>query len=98
MVRLKDRKGYIKRGNRINFNSTMVRLKADQVDLRFAVTREFQFHYGTIKSALPLLDYITSGTFQFHYGTIKRVKANVKKCMRLPHFNSTMVRLKAVLG
>ena len=21
--------------------------------------------------ALPLLDYITSGTFQFHYGTIK---------------------------
>ena len=24
-----------------------------------------------LKDALPLLDYITSGTFQFHYGTIK---------------------------
>ena len=34
----------------------------------------FQFHYGTIKSALPLLDYVTSGVFQFHYGTIKSGK------------------------
>ena len=33
----------------------------------------FQFHYGTIKSELPLYPRYASMLFQFHYGTIKSI-------------------------
>ena len=54
----------------------------------------FQFHYGTIKSDLKLLQEKTYLLFQFHYGTIKRKQYETYSTI-VPNFNSTMVRLKA---
>ena len=55
-----------------NFNSTMVRLK-EYKGAELAAKIAFQFHYGTIKSALHRLFVCTGILFQFHYGTIKSI-------------------------
>ena len=56
----------------------------------------FQFHYGTIKSidtrGYPYVEI----AFQFHYGTIKSFMKLYIYIIIILHFNSTMVRLKAV--
>ena len=48
----------------------MVRLKDTEEHNRF-VKHQFQFHYGTIKSALRCYSALAYRLFQFHYGTIK---------------------------
>ena len=79
MVRLKDK---VTRGSlvyfRSYFNSTMVRLKAGREYRNDSAIDEFQFHYGTIKRMLGVLQGIQSMVFQFHYGTIKRENGNRK--------------------
>ena len=70
----------------------MVRLKVLHLNIQ-GITRLFQFHYGTIKSASFRLNIHLSLPFQFHYGTIKRISRFI--CANpLRDFNSTMVRLK----
>ena len=55
---------------------------------------EFQFLYGAIKSTYKNL-YSPRGTqFQFLYGAIKSITGNTL-FVQAPHFNSSMVRLKA---
>ena len=71
----------------------MVRLKDHALPLLDYIT-SFQFHYGTIKSDLKLLQEKTYLLFQFHYGTIKRKQYETYSTI-VPNFNSTMVRLKA---
>ena len=73
----------------------MVRLKAVEFHgvCRLVV---FQFHYGTIKSGIQIAMCGIWG-FQFHYGTIKR-QDRQNSLQGLLHFNSTMVRLKALRG
>ena len=70
MVRLKGRKVLYPRLIQYNFNSSMVRLKAkESMDTpRFAL---FQFLYGAIKSAKPLIKAAKVALFQFLYGAIK---------------------------
>ena len=77
---------------RINFNSTMVRLKGTGtcVSGRFTL---FQFHYGTIKRKSRNTLACFTSTFQFHYGTIKS-NATIEYQGSSTNFNSTMVRLK----
>ena len=48
----------------------MVRLKELQ-EMQAAGYEIFQFHYGTIKRALSVLQSLQGLAFQFHYGTIK---------------------------
>ena len=48
----------------------MVRLK-ERACAGLREQDQFQFHYGTIKSA-DRGDYAAYNVFQFHYGTIKR--------------------------
>ena len=75
------------------FNSTMVRLK-DEGAAKFLLKNSFQFHYGTIKRVIMQKITKVRKIFQFHYGTIKRILL-IAGCCELPHFNSTIVRLKA---
>ena len=74
------------------FNSSMVRLKG--YCLHFSrVSRRFQFQYGTIKSARGEWYAKMIQKFQFQYGTIKS-SFEAHRISPLPHFNSSMVRLK----
>ena len=54
MVRLKEEKAEELNTYCLNFNSTMVRLKADTVVAPLACGVAFQFHYGTIKRRVKL--------------------------------------------
>ena len=74
----------------------MVRLKVAEA-MGVAINAAlFQFHYGTIKSALFVKDYLDDPEFQFHYGTIKSIRYGFLRHGR-GYFNSTMVRLKAIV-
>ena len=57
--------------SRIYFNSTMVRLKAEDARCIARYTVKFQFHYGTIKRLIRPFNTRSLSKFQFHYGTIK---------------------------
>ena len=70
----------------------MVRLKDGSSFTELGI-RQFQFHYGTIKSTLPEYFRRKLYSFQFHYGTIKRRGTSILP-KRIAYFNSTMVRLK----
>ena len=54
-----------------SFNSTMVRLKDSSGFLIIELAYTFQFHYGSIKGAIPLAYIYDINKFQFHYGSIK---------------------------
>ncbi len=56
----------------------------------------FQFQYGSIKSAVKLIDWYLNPQFQFQYGSIKREYEIKKKPLKVG-FNSSMVRLKGAL-
>ena len=71
MVRLKARFQRISKLTKANFNSTMVRLKGELLPVWWQFLLPFQFHYGTIKSALCCYSALAHPVFQFHYGTIK---------------------------
>ena len=68
---IKSIRGIYVLANVRDFNSTMVRLKADMTQTD-SVRNEFQFHYGTIKRTQLTRRLNVAGLFQFHYGTIKR--------------------------
>ena len=55
-------------------------------------TTVFQFHYGSIGSAIELIKNGANFKFQFHYGSIGSC-AIVACCIAFDNFNSTMVRL-----
>ena len=57
------------------------------------ITSQFQFHTGTIKSAISSLVYMPTFKFQFHTGTIKR-KGRGSRSGDYRYFNSTLVRLR----
>ena len=66
----------------------------DSVPVGMAISRrsKFQFHFGTTDSR-----YILNGTFhprrfQFHFGTTDRLVSQ-SEWVRVPGFNSTLVRL-----
>ncbi len=54
-----------------HFNSTMVRLKVFYFELYENTCKEFQFHYGSVKSYFCLLCWQFNIKFQFHYGSVK---------------------------
>ena len=58
------------RGTHRNFNSIKVRLKLLST-VTVNLQDEFQFHKGTIKTAVPLPVDEAQSRFQFHKGTIK---------------------------
>ena len=97
MVRLKDCQEREFQTTHCYFNSTMVRLKVFAACLWLANLR-FQFHYGTIKSSVPVVDDRGEIQFQFHYGTIKSLAEIDFNIPILTNFNSTMVRLKGYMG
>ena len=53
-----------------DFNSIKVRLKRTTKN-KVYVRRIFQFHKGTIKTAIRLVKWYAKSSFQFHKGTIK---------------------------
>ena len=57
---------------------------------------KFQFQYGTIRSSNPSPDSACVSSFQFQYGTIRRTVRRVL-CFQYSYFNSSMVRLEALL-
>ena len=54
----------------LNFNSTLVRLKAT-IGMLIVLVAQFQFHFGTIKSETIINLSKPDSSFQFHFGTIK---------------------------
>ena len=56
--------------NSIDFNSSMVRLKAHHQQLT-CVAYLFQFQYGTIERLMLIYGVGYVNTFQFQYGTIE---------------------------
>ena len=92
MVRLKVYGFVMYFGWRHNFNSTMVRLKADQ-QIKNAVQ---QGYFNSTMVRLKEASYgqgNSNAPFQFHYGTIKSILVVIIR-MSILNFNSTMVRLK----
>ncbi len=74
MVRLKGVLLLSSKQQQLHFNSTMVRLKGCgncQAKLPF---RQFQFHYGSVKSRLESFLCARAISFQFHYGSVKSKK------------------------
>ena len=70
----------------VDFNSTMVRLKAKTARGTHRDT-QFQFHYGTIKREGAEAEVRGIRGFQFHYGTIKRfcrLENRFDKCISIP--------------
>ena len=60
--------------------------------------RVFQFHTGSIKSAILAYFHVDVSKFQFHTGSIKSGADNVLNLLEHIGFNSILVRLKAVLS
>ena len=54
-----------------SFNSILVRLKARRRAEVKRLMETFQFHTGSIKSNICLVEMLTSRKFQFHTGSIK---------------------------
>ncbi len=77
------------------FNSTMVRSKASGCTAARHCSCAFQFHDGSIKSAIGRQSGARSSRFQFHDGSIKRLDALGTSEPLVCGFNSTMVRSKA---
>ena len=61
------------------------------------MNQEFQFHYGTIKSELKIVQHEENVNFN---STMVRLKVRylLEENEAVPNFNSTMVRLKAAAG
>ena len=76
----------------LNFNSTMVRLKASTFNVDW-MTGKFQFHYGTIKSITPSVHLPSCINFNSTMVRLKDLSA-ADIDMWYTNFNSTMVRLK----
>ena len=69
MVRLVERPPSQKSLVVLRFNSTMVRLVGLLTVVGLCDFEQFQFHYGTIGSAI-IINRSVLNLFQFHYGTI----------------------------
>ena len=82
---------------KISFNSTLVRLKAENNSELCDMLDEFQFHIGTIKSKVCYVRVSYDVMFQFHIGTIKSHLPNHSR-QKSYRFNSTLVRLKVLFG
>ena len=93
MVRLKVDDGFGYVHTLYGFNSTMVRLKDMKRKITDEQARLFQFHYGSIKSAV--VEPISNSPISFN-STMVRLKGYAKEIgyMGDTGFNSTMVRLK----
>ena len=74
------------------FNSTMVRLIANNAIQNAFTIELFQFHDGTIDRSFTTITLVSVVTFQFHDGTIDSQFQRFI-CHFFTHFNSTMVRL-----
>ena len=96
MVRLKVHRVCPMRYPKKDFNSTMVRLKVTCV-YHISMSREFQFHYGTIKRPRR---GCKADAWRYFNSTMVRLKDNFTSHVPIgqPYFNSTMVRLKAPVG
>ena len=77
------------------FNSTLVRLKAENAAMRPPPPELFQFHTGTIKRNTSSFRLRASGIFQFHTGTIKRSgnARNVRGTVGFQFHTGTIKRL-----
>ena len=92
MVRLKVEIISRSLGQSDHFNSSMVRLKEGTQRIA-GMPLIFQFLYGSIKRISSSVQKAKKILFQFLYGSIKRA-AGLRAEYKLPHFNSSMVRLK----
>ena len=75
----------------------MVRLKDKIEFIDGIIPNEFQFHYGSVKSAEDYTGNVFAKAFQFHYGSVKSGEYDINTD-RVKNFNSTMVRLKEKVG
>ena len=80
----------------MNFNSTMVRLKAGFRWAGNGKLEKFQFHYGSVKRK-PGMFY--TACYQNFNSTMVRLKGSkaLGRLITRQNFNSTMVRLKVGL-
>ena len=53
----------------------MVRLKVKVSGGDVYGNEKFQFHYGSVKSAMATMSVHRTKKFQFHYGSVKRLIA-----------------------
>ncbi len=96
MVRLKAIEHFSLDVHEDDFNSSMVRLKVSGSQCYNYSVEIFQFLNGAIKSSIRRNGAIPASVFQFLNGAIKSIyQAN--SYTSLLHFNSSMVRLKAML-
>ena len=75
------------------FNSTLVRLRQGLIVPTEAMEVAFQFHSGSIKTALQAARRVAAAEFQFHSGSIK-TQLEPGSRAALKGFNSTLVRLR----
>ena len=95
MVRLEGIRRHLQTTADTHFNSTMVRLEGRPDWVQEGI-HQFQFHYGTIRSANVYTLYNQRILFQFHYGTIRRKNQGIISHKKY-YFNSTMVRLEEIM-
>src|SRR5690554_5010896 len=97
MVRLKAIKPPNIQSITIDFNSSMVRLKAQKGadSVRVGI---FQFQHGTIKRELGISLGVLYRYFNSSMVRLKGWKEFNLKCQGLLNFNSSMVRLKGRAG
>src|ERR1700744_1246866 len=88
MVQLKVAEGEQQLRQTLDFNSSMVQLKAT-----ISASTLFQFLYGTIEGSNGKSEYLRGTSFQFLYGTIEGFKWCVNNPL-IEYFNSSMVQLK----
>ncbi len=78
----------------LNFNSTMVRLRAKRTNIKRRL-KKFQFHYGTIESNCSRASFLN--IYHFNSTMVRlRAAALCSSCCRVAYFNSTMVRLRVL--
>ena len=75
------------------FNSIKVRLELEAAGINPYLMLEFQFHKGTIRTAIAVQKY---KEIQYFNSIKVRLELNIAKrsIVRLPHFNSIKVRLE----
>ena len=57
----------------LNFNSSMVRLRAWIKESALSRMSTFQFQYGAIESIMDIPEQVCNCKFQFQYGAIERL-------------------------
>jgi len=77
----------------MNFNSTMVRLEAQSIYFDSSTTK-FQFHDGTIRSAVAFTIAMVIANFNSTMVRLEELLIRDKSINKY-NFNSTMVRLEA---